>query len=134
MNASRLVAVLLIGGAAPALAEPREESVAPLVQKALPGIAGKQFTAAIVMFPPRARAVPHRHGGAFLYAYVLDGNVRSQIEGEPVRTYRVGQGWTEEPGAHHVLTENASARKPARLLVTFVSSEGEPLKIPDAQR
>jgi quercetin dioxygenase-like cupin family protein len=85
MNASRLVAVLLIGGAAPALAEPREESVAPLVQKALPGIAGKQFTAAIVMFPPRARAVPHRHGGAFLYAYVLDGNVRSQIEGEPVR-------------------------------------------------
>ena len=128
MNANSAVCLLLLA-AAPAAA--REESVAPLVTQPLPGVPGKRFTAAVVTFPPDARAVPHRHGAAFLYAYVLEGTVRSRIEGEPVRTYRAGQGWTEQPGAHHILTANASSTAQARLLVTFVSNDGEPLKIPD---
>lgn len=133
MNANRLAAVLLLV-TSPALASPPEETleetVVPLVTQSLPGIAGKRFTAAVVTFPPGARAQAHRHGSAFLYAYVLEGVVRSQLEGQPVQTYRTGQGWTEQPGAHHLLTENASTRTPARLLVTFVSGDGDPLKIP----
>ncbi len=57
--------------------------------------------------------------------------MRSQLEGEPVHSYRIGEGWTEQPGAHHLVTENASSTKPVRLLVTFVSADGEPLKTPD---
>ncbi len=129
MNVSRAAAFLL-ALTAPAIA--REETVSPLVSQALPAVSGKRFTAVVVTFPPSARAVPHRHGSAFLYAYVLEGTVRSQLEGEPVRTYSTGQGWTEQPGAHHILTENVSGKLPARLLVTFVSNEGEPLKKPDA--
>ena len=132
MNANRLIAMLLLA-AAPAAAASPEESVSPLVQQTLPGLSGKQFTAAVVAFPPSARAAPHRHGSAFLYAYVLEGSVRSQLEGEPVRTFHVGEGWTELPGAHHLLTENASDMAPARLLVTFVSNEGESLKTSDSK-
>ena len=130
MNANSLFALVLV--ASPAAAAPVRETVAPLLQQVLPGVPGKQFTAVTVDFPPSARAVPHRHGTAFLYAYVLEGSVRSQLEGEPVRTYRKGQGWTELPGAHHLRTENASATAPARLLVTFVSDAGASLKTPDA--
>uniref|UniRef100_UPI0035CBED3B cupin domain-containing protein n=1 Tax=uncultured Sphingomonas sp. TaxID=158754 RepID=UPI0035CBED3B len=129
MNASSALAFLLLA-AAPAAAAP-EERIAPLVQQPLTGVAGKQFAAAVVIFPPGARALPHRHGTAFLYAYVLQGTVRSQIAGQPVRIYRTGEGWVEQPGVHHLLTENASQTAPARLLVTFVSDKGAPLKIPD---
>ncbi len=131
MNASRALVVLLLA-AAPAIAAPPEEIVSPLVGQALPGVPGKRFTAVTVTFPPGARAAPHRHGGAFLYAYVLEGSVRSKLEGEPLQVYRAGQGWTEQPGAHHLLTENASGTASAKLLVIFVSEEGEALKTEDA--
>ena len=107
------------------------ETLAPLLQQALPNVRGKTFTSAIVSFPPRARALPHRHGDAFVYAYVLEGTVRSQLGGKPVHTYRVGENWVEQPGAHHVLTENTSSTKRARLLVVFVADTGAKLKVND---
>jgi quercetin dioxygenase-like cupin family protein len=110
------------------------ETLTPLLQQALPNVQGKTFTSAIVDFPPGARAVPHRHGEAFVYAYVLEGAVRSQLNDEPARTYRQGGNWAEPPGAHHVLTENTSRTERARLLVVFVSNTGEPLKIDDPNR
>ena len=75
--------------------------------------------------------MPHRHGSAFVYAYVLQGTVRSRLAGEPVRTYHQGQNWFEQPGAHHLLTENASRTEPARLLVVFVADTGAKLKVDD---
>jgi quercetin dioxygenase-like cupin family protein len=110
------------------------ETLTPLIQQALPNVQGKTFTSARVTFPPGARAVPHRHGNAFVYAYVLEGTVRSRLEGEPMRTYHQGENWVEQPGAHHVATENASTTKRAELLVVFVSTTGEQLKTDDPHR
>jgi len=107
------------------------ETTSPLLKQPLPNVKGKTFTSEIVFFPPNARAAPHRHGAAFVYAYVLEGTVRSQLAGEPVHTYRQGQNWVEPPGAHHLLTENTSRTRPAKLLVIFISSTGAKLKIND---
>ncbi|WSM57807.1 cupin domain-containing protein [Streptomyces sp. NBC_01707] len=117
--------------AAAVTSEAPEETLAPLFEQALPNIEGKTFTSAIVDFPPASRAAPHRHGEAFVYAYVLEGTMRSQLAGEPVRTYHQGENWVEEPGAHHVLTENTSKTKPAKLLVIFITNTGDELKVPD---
>jgi quercetin dioxygenase-like cupin family protein len=117
------------GAATPA--DPSTETVSLLRQKVLPNVRDKTFTSAIVNFPPAARAVPHRHGDAFVYAYVLDGSVRSRVAGQPADTYRTGQDWVEQPGAHHLLTENVSLSEPARLLVVFISTTGQRLKIDD---
>jgi quercetin dioxygenase-like cupin family protein len=111
--------------------EAPSETLTPLLQQALPNVEGKTFTSAVVDFPPGARAVPHRHGAAFVYAYVLEGTVRSQLDDKPMSTYRQGENWVEPPGAHHVLTENTSQAERARLLVVFVSNTGEPLKVDD---
>jgi catalase len=121
---------LLVGGALAALslAPARAETLKPLFQQALPNLDGKSFTVAEVDFAPGSKAAPHRHGDAFVYAYVLAGTVRSQLGGEPPRTYRAGQAWFEPPGADHRLTQNLSPSKPARLLVVFVSNTGDPLK------
>jgi quercetin dioxygenase-like cupin family protein len=107
------------------------ETLVPLYHQLLPDVVGKTFTSAIVTFPPNARAVPHRHGDAFVYAYVLEGTVRSQLEGEPAHDYHQGENWSEQPGAHHFTTENTSSTTSARLLVVFISNTGDPLKVDD---
>jgi quercetin dioxygenase-like cupin family protein len=116
---------------ATAASQPPIETLNPLLQQALPNVQGKTFTSAIVDFPPGARAAPHRHGEAFVYAYVLEGTVRSKLDDEPVSTYHQGENWVEQPGAHHVLTENTSQTERARLLVVFVSNTGDNLKVDD---
>ena len=129
------VAVLAVatacGTAAAPVTEHPSETLTPLIQQALPNVAGKTFTSSIVDFPPGAKATPHTHGAAFVYAYVLEGAVRSQLDDQPVTTYQQGQNWVEQPGAHHVLTENTSATDEAKLLVVFVSTTGDPLKTDD---
>ncbi|MFD0783069.1 cupin domain-containing protein [Micromonospora azadirachtae] len=107
------------------------ETLKPLLQQALPDVEGKTFTSAVVELPPNASAAPHRHGQAFVYAYVLEGTVRSKLDDEPVTTFHQGENWVEQPGADHVLTENASQSEPARLLVVFVSNTGDELKVAD---
>jgi quercetin dioxygenase-like cupin family protein len=107
------------------------ETLKPLLQQALPNVPGQTFTSAVVDFPPNARANPHTHGQAFVYAYVLEGTIRTQLNDKPVTTYHQGENWVEQPGAHHVLTENTSKTEPAKLLVVFVSNTGDPLKTDD---
>ncbi|MCE7011172.1 cupin domain-containing protein [Kibdelosporangium philippinense] len=112
-------------------AERPSDILTPLLQQALPDVPGKTFTSATVDFPPNAKAVPHRHGQAFIYAYVIEGAIRSQLEGQAVMTYQQGQGWVELPGSHHVAAENASATQPAKLLTVFVANTDDPLKTDD---
>lgn len=131
-----VVAATIVASAPIANSEPApagSETLSPLLQQALPNVAGKTFTSAIVTFPPGAHAAPHRHGDAFVYAYVLEGAVSSQLEGEPAHIYRQGENWSEPPGAHHVATENISSTDPAKLLVVFIATTGEQLKVDDPQ-
>lgn len=117
--------------AATAPSQPTAETLSPLIAQALPNVPGKTFNSAIVDFPPGVRSTPHRHGEAFVYAYVLDGAVRSQVNDTPIKTFHKGENWVEQPGDHHVLTENISQTEHARLLVVFVSNTGDSLKVDD---
>jgi catalase len=109
------------------------EDIQPVFSHDLPNVSGMTFTAIEVDFAAGTNADSHRHGQAFVYAYVLSGEVRSQLEGEEARTYSAGQSWFEPPGAHHILTQNLSATAPARLLVVFIAPAGAALKISDQQ-
>jgi quercetin dioxygenase-like cupin family protein len=127
-----LTALTWLTAAVPVSAEPtKTETVSPLMQQDIPNVPGKTFTSVIVAFPPGGRAAPHRHGQAFVFAYVLEGSVRSQLDNEPAGTYAAGQSWSEPPGTRHIMTENVSATLPAKLLVVFISDKGEPLKSDD---
>lgn len=64
-------------------------------------------------------------------AFVLQGTLRSQLEGGPVGTYGTGQTWFEPPGAVHLFAENTSASEPAKLLAVFIAEDNcGPLVIP----
>jgi quercetin dioxygenase-like cupin family protein len=97
------------------------ETVTVVAEKPIPNVPGKRLISLIVDYPPGATSVPHRHASsAFIYAYVLSGEVRSQVDDEPVRIYGPGEWWFENPGAHHRVSANASETKPARLLALFI--------------
>ena len=113
---------------------PLRETVTVAADKPIPNVPGKRLVSQIVDYPPGASSVPHRHGSAFVYAYVLSGAVRSQVDDEPVRVYRPGETWFENPGSYHRVSENASATEPARLLAVLIVDVGvEQLVIPDPQ-
>lgn len=111
----------------------RHETVTPAFQGPIPNIQGKSIVTAVVEYPPGAKSPSHHHASsAFIYAYVLSGAVRSQVNEGPVQIYRTGESFTEAPGAHHSISENASDTEPARLLAVFILDTGDhPLTTPD---
>ena len=116
-------------GTAVAQAPVFEEDVKPVFQHVIPNIPGKSLIALVVTYPPGGKSPSHLHAGsAFIYAHVLSGAIRSQVNDEPAKVYRVGEGFYEEPGSHHKVSENASTSEPASLLAVFiVDSNDNPL-------
>ena len=113
---------------------PLRETVTVAADKPIPNLPGKRLVSHIVDYPPGASSAPHRHArSAFIYAYVLSGEIRSQVDGEPARVYRAGEAWFANPGAHHRVSANASDTAPARLLAVLIVDAGEEqLVIPDS--
>src|SRR5918995_832880 len=111
------------------------ETVTTAAEKPIPNLPGKRLVSHIVDYSPGGSSAPHRHArSAFIYAYVLSGEIRSQVDDEPARVYRPGEWWFESPGAHHRVSANASDTEPARLLAVFiVDTADEQLTTPDAQ-
>ena len=109
------------------------EKVQPVFQHELPNVKGKSMVAVVVTYPPGAKSGGHHHArSAFVYAYVLSGAIRSQVDDAPPKVYGVGESFYEVPGAHHRISENASDREPASLLAVFVvDSNDNPLTTPD---
>jgi len=100
-------------------------TVTPVFDQAT-NIPGKSLVAVRVSYPAGGKTPSHHHASsAFIMAYVLSGEIRSQVDDQPARIYHVGETWYEEPGAHHVLSENASSTAPAELLAVFLVDTGE---------
>ena len=114
---------------------PPRETVTVAADEPIPNLPGKRLVSHIVDYPPGTSSASHHHArSAFIYAYVLSGEIRSQVDDEPARIYRPGEAWFESPGAHHRVSANASDTKPARLLaVLIVDAADEQLVIPDPQ-
>jgi quercetin dioxygenase-like cupin family protein len=100
--------------------------VTQIFDRELPNVPGKSLRAVLVEYGPGAASPSHRHpASAFIYATVLEGEIRSQVNDAPEHTYKAGESWTEVPGDHHKVSANASATRPARLLAIFVVDTSE---------
>jgi quercetin dioxygenase-like cupin family protein len=125
--AAALAGLSLVGAAPAAFAdEPAKpavahETITPAFAEAIANVPGKTMTALVVDYAPGAKSPSHRHGQAFVVGYVLSGAIRSQVNDGETRVYHAGEYWTEKPGVHHTVSENASATEPAKLLAIFVA-------------
>lgn len=108
------------------------ETVVKNFEAAIPNIPGKSLVAVEVTYPPAAASPAHTHAkSAFIYAYVISGSIESQVNDGETRIYQAGESWSEEPGATHSVSRNASETEPAKLLAVFVLDTGDnPLTTP----
>ena len=99
----------------------------------LPNVPGKSLKGVLVEYGPGGGSPSHRHpSSAFIYARVLEGAIRSKVNDAPERTYQAGESWTEQPGDHHQVSQNASTTAPAQLLAVFVvDTSDREIVIPD---
>ncbi|HEY4200342.1 MAG TPA: cupin domain-containing protein [Devosiaceae bacterium] len=108
------------------------ETVAKNFEAAIPNIAGKSLVAVEVNYAPGAASGAHTHAkSAFIYAYVVSGAIESKVDNGETHIYHAGESWSEEPGAIHSVSRNASQTEPAKLLAVFVLDTGDsPLTTP----
>jgi quercetin dioxygenase-like cupin family protein len=121
-----IVAILPFGSVS-ARAQPSKNAKVTLVyQHELPNVPGKSIKGVLVEYGPGGYSPGHTHPqSAFIYATVLEGAIRSQVNDGPVTTYEAGQSFSELPGDRHSVSANASETKPAKLLAVFVVNTNE---------
>jgi quercetin dioxygenase-like cupin family protein len=121
MNIRSIVAAVAIATATPAAAHGVGETVTPHFRQTIPNIPGKSLVALVVDYTPGGASPSHTHAkSAFIFAYVLSGEIESRVNEGPKRVYRAGESFYEPPGSRHPVSRNASNSEPAKLLAVFV--------------
>ncbi|WP_413992716.1 cupin domain-containing protein [Labrys okinawensis] len=111
----------LAGPAAAHDAGEKASKVTLVYEHELPNVPGKSIKGVLVEYGPGGYSEGHTHpSSAFIYATVLEGSIRSQVNDGPVKVYKAGESFSEMPGDRHGVSENGSETKSAKLLAVFV--------------
>lgn len=139
MNARRLITASLVSltlcaswGAVAHDAEHSAEKVTVLDQQAMLNAPGLKAMVLTVDYLPGQASIAHSHAGS-AFAYVLEGEVISQVNDGKAVTYKQGQTWYEPAGSKHYVSKNASTSKPAKLLVYILMGENDKVLEPLAK-
>lgn len=138
-----IIAALVIGVAGTALAQqapmvhgapgPHGAAAMPgfrstvLLETPLIGTEQRIYRLYTIDFGPGGVTPRHMHPGDEI-ALVTEGAVTLEMEGEPPRTFQVGQTFHPRPMTPHV-ARNASATAPARVTVSSITEAGKPSTI-----
>jgi quercetin dioxygenase-like cupin family protein len=123
---SLLVATLPFGSVLADAPKSKNANVTLVYQHELPNVPGKSIKAVLVEYGPGGYSPGHTHPtSAFIYATVLEGAIRSQVNDGPVTTFKTGESFSELPGDRHSVSANASETQPAKLLAVFVVDTNE---------
>ncbi len=116
-----LVAILPFGSALADALKSKNAKVTLVYQHELPNVPGKSIKGVLVEYGAGGSSPCHTHPkSAFIYATVLEGAIRSQVNDGAVTTYKTGQSFSELPGERHGVSANGSETRPAKLLAVFV--------------
>ena len=93
------LAVVSLTAASAQDASGEKRKVTFVYDQVLPNVPGKSIRGVLVEYEPGGFSAAHTHPtSAFIYATVLEGAIRSQVNDGPVITYRAGESWSERPG------------------------------------
>ena len=101
-----------------------------LMKTDLEGIEGQQAVVAVAEYEyaPGAVAGKHYHHG-HEFAYVLEGSVILETEGQPPVTFGPGQIFHNLPKRVH-MAKNGSMTEPTKVLSFIISEKGQPPATP----
>jgi quercetin dioxygenase-like cupin family protein len=123
---SLLVAALPFGSILADGPKEKAAKVTLVYQHELPDVPGKSIKCVLVEYGPGGYSPGHTHPkSAFIYATVLEGAIRSQVNDGPATIFKAGQSFSELPGDRHAVSANASETEPAKLLAVFVVNTNE---------
>ena len=121
-----LLTALPLAGALADAPQAKNAKVTLVYQHELPNVPGKSIKGVLVEYGPGGYSPGHTHPkSAFIYATVLEGAIRSQVNDGPVTVYKAGENFSENPGDRHGVSANASDTEPAKLLAVFVVDSSE---------
>src|SRR5215813_12448024 len=99
---SLLVVILPFGSVLADAPKSKNAKVTLVYQHELPNVPGKSIKGVLVEYGPGGYSPAHTHAkSAFIYATVLAGAIRSQVNDGPVTTYQAGQSFSELPVDRH---------------------------------
>ena len=101
-----------------------------VLSQSLPKLSGTQLKATLVevRYGPGEASPPHSHPCAVI-GYVVEGAVRTKIEGHAETVYKAGESFYEQPNGVHLVSANASATEPAKLVAYLLCDHDTPLSV-----
>jgi len=114
---------------APAQAKPATQSKDLGAHPLGPMFEGWQGTILEVTYPPGVVSASHQHPGP-TFGYVVRGQIRWAINGEPARVLGPGESFFEPMGSVHSTSANASSTEPATIAVVILGKTGDALSKP----
>ena len=81
-----------------------------------------------VNYGPGEASSPHSHPCAVI-GYVVEGALRTQVNGESETIYKAGESFYEAPNGVHFVSANASSTEPAKLVAYLICDHDAPLSI-----
>ena len=101
-----------------------------LISQALPALDGGHLKATLleVRYGPGEASPPHSHPCAVI-AYVVEGSLRTQVQGQPEMTYEAGQSFYEAPHGVHLVSANASSTESATFVAYMICDHDTPLNL-----
>jgi quercetin dioxygenase-like cupin family protein len=121
LAATAVLAAMIGSTAAHESSGGKAATVTVVYEHELPNVPGKSIKGVLVEYDPGGFSDAHTHPDtAFIYATVLEGSIRSQVNDGPVKVYKTGENFSELPGDRHAVSANGSTTEKARLLAVFV--------------
>jgi len=122
-----VVAALAIAGGLALNAQQPPQVKRNFVLKQDMSIPDREAVMALVELPPGAAEGRHTHP-AEVYAFVQEGTISLENEGNPTVTLKAGDVFHISPGKVHQAINNGSVT--AKLAAVFVAEKGKPLTTP----
>lgn len=98
--------------------------VTEIFKQDLADMPGKEVRILQIDNEPGAGSPAHRHPG-HTFVYVVEGQIESQVEGQPLKTYKAGDCFYEAPNGVHAVSRNSSD-KPAKFIAFMVKDKDKP--------
>jgi quercetin dioxygenase-like cupin family protein len=121
------VAVGMLGALALQAQQPPPQVKRNIVLKQDMTIPDREGVMALVEIPVGAQEGRHTHF-AEVYAFLLEGTISLENEGNPTTTLKAGEVFHILPGKIHNATNTGTV--PAKLAAVFVAEKGKPLTTP----
>ncbi len=110
-----------------ASAAPLAPTPVPLLRTDLEGVPGQEIVITTTTWAPGQRLPLHVHPGGHEFAYVIDGEMTFEVQGQGTKVVRAGEVSHVLPGVAHY-GRNAGT-VPARTLVVRIKDRTQPMSV-----